>query len=130
MYALHAFTSLCASLLAAPSVTTQILLLGILVTVLYVYMFWPLVFQSFLSDLHLNLLMQVSMAGDMATWLVTHSQMHPAFSDSPVMYDMNMGGYEDPTTRNTAGRFEALILELQVYRLAVFPNVTTLLARN
>ncbi|KAL3137049.1 hypothetical protein ABBQ32_006634 [Trebouxia sp. C0010 RCD-2024] len=57
---------------------------------------------------------EVSMAGDMATWLVTHSQMHPAFSDSPVMYDMNMGGYEDPTTRNTAGRFEALILELQV----------------
>lgn len=58
--------------------------------------------------------MQVSMAGDMATWLVTHSQMHPAFSDSPVMYDMNMGGYRDPTTRNTAGRFEGLILELQV----------------
>ena len=58
-------------------------------------------------------LLQVSMAGDMATWLVAHSQMHPAFSDSGVMYDMSMGGFEDPTTRNTAGRFEQLILELQ-----------------
>lgn len=57
---------------------------------------------------------QVSMAGDMATWLVAHSQMHPAFSDLPVMYDMSMGGFEDPTTRNTASRFEALILQLQV----------------
>lgn len=54
------------------------------------------------------------MAGDMATWLVAHSQMHPAFSDLPVMYDMSMGGFEDPTTRNTASRFEALILQLQV----------------
>ncbi len=56
---------------------------------------------------------QVSMAGDMATWLVAHSQMHPAFSDSAVMYGMNMGGYDDPTTRNTASRFEHLILQLQ-----------------
>lgn len=53
------------------------------------------------------------MAGDMATWLVTHSQMHPAFSDLAVMYDMTMGGYEDPTTQGTASRFEALILQLQ-----------------
>lgn len=56
---------------------------------------------------------QVSMAGDMATWLVMHSQMHPAFSDLPVMYGMNMGGFDDPTTRNTASRFEHLILQLQ-----------------
>ena len=54
------------------------------------------------------------MAGDMATWLVAHSQMHPDFSELPVMYDMNMGGFEDPTTRNTASRFEGLILQLQV----------------
>ena len=59
-------------------------------------------------------LLQVSMAGDMATWLVAHSQMHPDFSDLPVMYDMTMGGFEDPTTRNTASRFEGLILQLQV----------------
>ena len=39
--------------------------------------------------------------------------MHPAFSDLAVKYDMTMGGYEDPTTRNTARRFEALILQLQ-----------------
>lgn len=58
--------------------------------------------------------MQVSMAGDMATWLVAHSQMHPSFSELPVMYDMTMGGFEDPTTRNTASRFEGLILQLQV----------------
>lgn len=58
--------------------------------------------------------MQVSMAGDMATWLVAHSQMHPDFSELPVMYDMTMGGFEDPTTRNTASRFEGLILQLQV----------------
>lgn len=69
-----------------------------------------------LSCVHdmLNMPVQVSMAGDMATWLVAHSQMHPAFSDLPVMYDMSMGGFEDPTTRNTASRFEALILQLQV----------------
>lgn len=60
------------------------------------------------------MLMQVSMAGDMATWLVAHSQMHPNFSELPVMYDMTMGGFEDPTTRNTAGRFEEHILHLQV----------------
>ena len=60
------------------------------------------------------MVMQVSMAGDMATWLVAHSQMHPNFSELPVMYDMTMGGFEDPTTRNTASRFEGLILQLQV----------------
>lgn len=53
------------------------------------------------------------MAGDMATWLVARSHMHPAFSSLPVMYGMSMGGYDDPTTRNTASRFEHLILQLQ-----------------
>ncbi|DBB13646.1 TPA: hypothetical protein ACH3X3_000668 [Trebouxia sp. C0006] len=56
---------------------------------------------------------EVSMAGDMATWLVARSHMHPAFSDLPVMYGMRMGGHDDPTTRNTPGRFEHLILQLQ-----------------
>ena len=59
------------------------------------------------------MMLQVSMAGDMATWLVARSHMHPAFSDLPVMYGMRMGGHDDPTTRNTPGRFEALILQLQ-----------------
>lgn len=62
------------------------------------------------------------MAGDMATWLVAHSQMHPDFNVLPVMYDMSMGGYEDPTTRNTASRFEGLILKLQVLRLIKQPK--------
>ncbi len=59
------------------------------------------------------MMLQVSMAGDMATWLVARSHMHPAFSDLPVMYGMRMGGHDDPTTRNTPGRFEHLILQLQ-----------------
>lgn len=48
----------------------------------------------------------------MATWLVKHSQMHPAFRDLPVMYGMNMGGYEDPTTAGMSRRFEGLILQV------------------
>lgn len=48
----------------------------------------------------------------MATWLVQHSQMHPAFRDLPVMYGMDMGGQADPTTQGTSRRFEALILQV------------------
>lgn len=56
---------------------------------------------------------QISLAGDMATWLVKHSQLHPAFRDLPVVYGMNMGGGIDPTTQGSTRRFEGLILQLQ-----------------
>ena len=41
------------------------------------------------------------------------SLLHPRLRDKNVMYDMDMGGHDDPTTRNTASRFEHLILQLQ-----------------
>ena len=48
----------------------------------------------------------------MATWLVQHSQLHPAFRSLPVMYGMDMGGEVDPTTERTSRRFEGLILQV------------------
>ena len=64
---------------------------------------------------------QVARAGDLADWLVRKSTLHPAARDTPVMYDMRMGGYADPTTRKSAPRFEGLTLQLQraAYRRAM-----------
>lgn len=56
---------------------------------------------------------QVSRAGDLADWLVRKSLMHPTLRSHPVMLDMEMGGYDDPTTRGMAPRFEYLTLQLQ-----------------
>lgn len=36
---------------------------------------------------------------DLATWLVVSSTLHPRFRDSPVLTDMEMGGFDDPTTQ-------------------------------
>lgn len=65
--------------------------------------------------------MQVARAGDLADWLVRKSMLHPAMRDVPVRFDMVMGGWPDPTTRQTAGAFEPLTLQLQraAYRKAL-----------
>jgi hypothetical protein len=57
--------------------------------------------------------LQVSRAGDLADWLVRKSLMHPALRGVPIMYDMNMGGYDDPTTRNSEVKYEHLTIQLQ-----------------
>ena len=64
---------------------------------------------------------QVARAGDLADWLVRKSMLHPAMRDVPVRYDMVMGGWPDPTTRQAAGAFEPLTLQLQraAYRKAL-----------
>lgn len=68
---------------------------------------------------HGHVWLQISLAGDMATWLVKHSQLHPAFRNTPVMYDMDMGGYEDPTTAGRSRTFEGLILQVSHLPLLV-----------
>ena len=55
----------------------------------------------------------MSRAGDLADWLVRKSLMHPTLRGHPVMLDMEMGGYDDPTARGMAPRFENLTLQLQ-----------------
>ncbi len=56
---------------------------------------------------------QMSRAGDLADWLVRKSTLHPAHRDVPVLTDMVMGGWPDPTTRGVAPSFERLTLQLQ-----------------
>ena len=58
-------------------------------------------------------MLQVSRAGDLADWLVRKSLMHPRLRDNAVMYDMDMGGHDDPTTRNAEVKFEDMTLQLQ-----------------
>ena len=70
---------------------------------------------------------QVSRAGDLADWLVRKSQMHPTMRNNPVMLDIEMGGYDDPTTRNMAPRFEHLTLQLQ---RAAYQRATRLVRRD
>ena len=55
----------------------------------------------------------MSRAGDLADWLVRKSMMHPRLRNNPVLYDMEMGGRDDPTTRNAEVKFESLTLQLQ-----------------
>lgn len=57
--------------------------------------------------------LQVSRAGDLADWLVRKSLMHPRLRNDNIMYDMNMGGYPDPTTRYSEVKFEHLTIQLQ-----------------
>ena len=56
---------------------------------------------------------QISQAGELAHWLVVTSNLHPAFRDSPLVWDMDMGGYPDPTTRGSAKKFEGFTVALQ-----------------
>lgn len=58
-------------------------------------------------------MLKVSRAGDLADWLVRKSLLHPRMRGLPVLHDMEMGGYDDPTTRNSAPKFEYLTLQLQ-----------------
>ena len=57
--------------------------------------------------------LQMSRAGDLADWLVRKSTLHPATRDVPVLTDMVMGGWPDPTMRGMAPGFERLTLQLQ-----------------
>lgn len=41
----------------------------------------------------------MSRAVDLAQYLVRGSTLHPAFRSSSMLYDMDMGGYPDPTTQ-------------------------------
>ena len=57
----------------------------------------------------------MAQAGNLATYLVTNSLLHPAFKDTPVRQNMSFGGtVDDPTTAYTiAYRTEALVVKLQ-----------------
>ena len=56
---------------------------------------------------------QISQAGELAHYLVVTSNLHPAFRDNPLIWDMEMGGYPDPTTQGTAKQFEGFTVALQ-----------------
>jgi hypothetical protein len=47
--------------------------------------------------------------------------LHPATRDTPVLTDMVMGGWPDPTTRGMQASFEQLTVQLQraAYRRAI-----------
>lgn len=55
---------------------------------------------------------EVAEASEIAHWLVRGSNMHPAFRDSPMKYDMIMGGSPDPTTKGLEEVFEPLTMQL------------------
>jgi hypothetical protein len=42
---------------------------------------------------------QMSRAVDLAQFMVKASTLHPAFRHSSMLYGMEMGGWEDPTTQ-------------------------------
>ncbi len=60
-----------------------------------------------------TLALQISRAGELAHWLVRTSNLHPAFRDSPMVWDMLMGGYADPTTGGLEKQFEGFTVALQ-----------------
>lgn len=41
----------------------------------------------------------MSRAADLAQYMVRASTLHPAFQHSSMLYNMEMGGWEDPTTQ-------------------------------
>ena len=51
------------------------------------------------SDHDVRLRCQMSRAADLAQYLVRASTLHPAFQHSSMLYNMEMGGWEDPTTQ-------------------------------
>ena len=70
--------------------------------------------MSLLSAIQaLGNVLQVSRAGDLADWLVRKSLMHPRLRNENIMYDMKMGGHDDPTTRYSEVKFEHLTIQLQ-----------------
>ena len=42
---------------------------------------------------------KMSRAVDLAQFMVKASTLHPAFRQSSMLYGMEMGGWEDPTTQ-------------------------------
>ena len=63
----------------------------------------------------------MSRAGELAHWLVRESTLHPAFRGTALLWDMDMGGYPDPTTRGLEKQFEGFTVALQraAYRRAL-----------
>lgn len=63
---------------------------------------------------------EIAKAGELATWLVAYSKLHPLFRDG-FMYNKTMGGRRDPTVQGSAVRFAPYIRRMQdhAYRQAL-----------
>lgn len=56
---------------------------------------------------------EVSAAAEVARWIVVDSKLHPLNRNKPVMGNLQMGAYEDPTTEWMDQQYDDYILALQ-----------------